>query len=136
MSNSAVRTTNGPNFVVEERSDGIAIVRVFRRPDLSREEGGRCAALIVEHMRRLARSFRGCVFDLTEATTTWGPVTDQSLGEMLAAWEGAEKPILIVPADEAIQRLLLTELQRRRAPRFSKQLQSREAALQQLSRPR
>jgi hypothetical protein len=132
---SSGRSITGPNFAVEERVDGIAIVRVWRRPDLSRDEGGRCAALIVEHMRRLARSFRSCVFDLTEATTAWGPATNQSLSEMLAVWESAGKPIFIVPADEAIQRLLLVELQRSSAPQWSKLVATRDAAVRQLARP-
>jgi hypothetical protein len=129
------RITTGPNFSVEERSDGIAIVRVWRRPDLSRDEGARCAILIAGHMQRLARSSRGCIFDLTGATTSWGPETNQAVGDMLAAWEAVAKLIYIVPANEAIQRILLLELQRARAPRYSKLAPTRDAAVALLTTP-
>lgn len=113
---------SGPNFDVEERGDGVAIVRVWRRPDLSRDEGTRCAELIAEHMRRLAQSERCCLFDLSEATTSWGPSTNRAIEMMLSVWESAEKPIYILPADEAIQRILLRQLQQGSAPRFGKLL--------------
>lgn len=119
----------GPNFDVEELSDGAAIVRVWRRPDLSRDEGARCAALIAGHMRRLAGVARCCLFDLSEATASWGPATNQAVGEMLAAWEAVGKPIYVVPAAEAIQRLLLRDLQRLYAPRCSRIVPSRESAV-------
>ena len=110
----------GPNFDVEERSDGIAVVRVWRRPDLTREEGARCAELIVGHMRRLAKRLRGCIFDMTRATTTWGPATHESIGQMLAAWESASKSIVTITPNEAITRILMRELQQAKAPQLGK----------------
>lgn len=128
--------TTGPNFEVEERSDGVAVVRVWRRPDLSREEGARCADLMTGHMRRLAPTARGCVFDLTEATASWGPATNKALGEMLAAWESARKPLFVVHGPEAIQKLLLRELQRTSAPRHSRLVASRQEAEALLAEPK
>jgi hypothetical protein len=128
-----VSRTTGPNFDVEERSDGIAIVRVWRRPDLSRDEGARCAELIVGHMHRLAGSARCCLFDLSEATASWGPATNRAVGAMLGAWEAAGKPIYVVPATEAIQRLLLRDLQRLHAPRYSRIVSSLESAIELLA---
>lgn len=118
----------GPNFDVEERSDGIAVVRVWRRPDLTREEGARCAELIVGHMRRLAKRVAGCIFDLTRATTTWGPATHHAIGQMLAAWESSAKPIFIIHPNEAITRILLRELQLAKAPQFGKLVATYEEA--------
>jgi hypothetical protein len=51
---------------------------------------------------------------------------------MLAHWEAAKKPLHIVPADEAIQRLLLRELQATSAPRYGKLVASRDEALKLL----
>ena len=128
-----VSRATGPNFDVEERSDGAAIVRVWRRPDLSRDEGARCAELIAGHMRRLAGSARCCLFDLSEATASWGPATNRAVGEMLGAWEAAGKPIYVVPSLEAIQRLLLRDLQRLYAPRCSRIVTSKESVAELLA---
>lgn len=128
----------GANYEVEEHADGTATVRVWRRPDLSRDEGARCAEEIVGHMQRLAPRTRGCLFDLTDATTVWGPATHASIAQMLGAWEAAQRPILIVPAEEAIQRITLRELLRGAAPRHGKLMPSRAAAiaaLRKLGRP-
>lgn len=126
--------TTGPNFEIDEPTDGFAVVRVWRRPDLSRDEGARCAAELAGHMRRLAQSARGCLFDLIEATTTWGPATHAAISEMLGAWEQAARPIVVVPAAEAIQRLSLRELLRSAAPRQGRLVQERAAALSLLRR--
>lgn len=124
--------TEGLNFSVEERPDGIAVVQVWRRPDLSRDEGARCAQLIADHMKRLASTARSCIFDLTRATTSWGPTTHRALGEMLRYWETAGKPIYIVQSDEPIQRLLLRELQRKAALRWGHLVDSHDFALDAL----
>ncbi len=124
--------TQGLNFSVEERPDGIAVVQVWRRPDLSRDEGARCAQLIAGHMTRLAGRARSCIFDLTRATTSWGPATHRALGEMLRVWEVAGKSIYIVQSDESIQRLLLRELQRKAAPRWGHLVDSYDFALEVL----
>lgn len=124
--------SEGPNFSVEERPDGIAVVRVWRRPDLSRDEGARCAQLIADHMRRLSHKARSCVFDLTRATTSWGPTTHRALAEMLRVWEAAGRPIYVVQAEESIQRLLLRELQRKAAPLWGHLVDSFDFALEAL----
>ena len=124
--------TEGLNFAVEERPDGIAVVQVWRRPDLSRDEGARCAQLIAEHMKRLTGKARSCVFDLTRATTSWGPVTHRALAEMLRMWEAAGRPIYVVQAEESIQRLLLRELQRKAAPLRGHLVDSYDFALEAL----
>jgi hypothetical protein len=127
-----VTRTEGPNFSVEERPDRIAVVQVWRRPDLSRDEGARCAQLIADHMKRLAGSARSCIFDLTRATTSWGPATHRAIGEMLRVWEVAGKPLYIVQSDESIQRLLLRELQRKAAPRWGHLVDSFDFAMEAL----
>jgi hypothetical protein len=109
------------------------VVQVWRRPDLSRDEGARCAQLMTEHMKRLSGKSRACIFDLTKATTSWGPATHESLGKMLGVWEAAGKVIYIVPSEEAIQRLLLRELQRTAAPRKSYLVDTHDAALAALA---
>ena len=111
------------------RPDGIGKVRVWRRPDLSRDEGARCAEQIADHMKHLAGCTRACIFDMTQATPTWGPVTHQALHNMLAPWEAAAKPIFIIHPDEAITRILLRELQRDAAPSCAKLVLCEEAAL-------
>lgn len=124
--------TEGLNFAIEERPDGIAVVQVWRRPDLSRDEGARCAQLIAEHMKRLTGKARSCIFDLTRATTSWGPATHRAIGEMLRVWEVAGKPIYTVQSDEPIQRLLLRELQRKAAPHWGHLVDSCDFALEAL----
>ena len=128
-----VTRIEGLNFSVEEHDSGIAVVRVWRRPDLSRDEGARCAQLIADHMERLAGKVRSCVFDLTRATTSWGPATHRAVRKMIAVWEAATKPIYIVPARDAIQRLLLREIQREVAPHRGHLVESHEAALAALA---
>lgn len=123
----------GLNFAIEELDSGIAVVQVWRRPDLSRDEGARCAQLIADHMARLAGKARGCIFDLTRATTSWGPATHQAVRKMIAVWEAAAKPIYVVPARDAIQRLLLREIQREVAPHRGHLVESQEAALTALA---
>ena len=121
--------TEGPNFDVELRADGIGRVRVWRRPDLSRDEGAHCAQQLAEHMHRLALGARACIFDMTRAAPTWGPVTHQALLRMLLPWEAAAKPIYIIIPEEAITRILLRELQREAAPTCGKLVASEEMAL-------
>lgn len=83
-------------------------------------------------MKRLAHKARSCIFDLTRATTSWGPATHRALAEMLRLWEAAERPIYIVQAEESIQRLLLRELQRKAAPRWGHLVDSYDFALEAL----
>ena len=128
-SGRAAERIEGPNFDVEVRLDGIGKVRVWRRPDLSRDEGARYAEMIVGHMQRLASITRACIFDITRAMPTWGPVTHQALRGMLAPWEAAAKPICILHPNEAITRILLRELLREAAPSSGKLVDSIEAAL-------
>ena len=125
----AASRTEGANFAVEVGADGIGRVHVWRRPDLSRDEGAHCAQQLAEHMQRLASETRACIFDMTRAAPTWGPVTHQALLRMLAPWEAAAKPIYIIIPEEAITRILLRELQREAAPTRGKLVTSEEAAL-------
>src|ERR1700712_3748670 len=106
----------GTNFAIEVHADGIAKVRVWRRPDLSRDEGARCAEELAAHMQRLVPCAHACVFNMSQAAPTWGPVTHQALHQMLAPWEAAAKPIFIIHANEAINRILLRGLLRAAAP--------------------
>jgi hypothetical protein len=50
------------------------------------------------------------LFDLTQAPAVTGPKTQEALGQMLAAWEQAGKPIGIISGSLSIQQLQLRRL--------------------------
>jgi hypothetical protein len=103
----------GGNFEVElER--GIAICRIWARPDLDREEGARLALQNVEAFNRLASEpatlVRAVVLDLTRAPSMWGSITQSCLERMVAILESSRRPLAVLSQDamqsQQMQRIL------------------------------
>jgi hypothetical protein len=89
----------------------IATCRVWSRPDLTSTQGAALAQEKVSIFQQLARGpAAGMLFDLTLAPVVTGPKTQQALGEMLNAWQGADKPIAVVVGPQSIQQLQLRRL--------------------------
>ena len=111
----------GGNYRVLIGTDGVVHFRVWRRPDVSREVGASYAREMVTVFDRLAMEpwmrVRGVVFDLAEATTTWGPVTQAAIGEMFGKMEQAGRWLAVVTAPEAIQLMMVSSVLKKYAPR-------------------
>src|SRR5512140_1593428 len=79
---------------------GVAVCRVWKRPDVSREEGARYAEEMVRTMGETAVGLRSiakaAILDMTEAPTSWGPATEASLGQILADWERSRRRIAVL----------------------------------------
>jgi hypothetical protein len=88
-----------------------AVCRVWSRPDLDSAAGAQLAAEKVSSFQALARGKNlGMIFDLSLAPAVTGPKTQQALGEMLKAWEDANKPIALVAGSNPVQQLQLRRL--------------------------
>lgn len=102
----------------------IAWLRVWRRPDLTHEQGAALAREKVAILGRLAdgpRSMaKALLIDLRSAPRSWGPITQDALSEILAAWEQAQRRIGILLAEDPVQDVLMRPLMRRSAPNVSR----------------
>jgi hypothetical protein len=108
---------DGGNYCIE-LEDAFAYCRVWARPDLDSAAGARFASEKVRHFEALSRgAANGMVFDLIAAPPVAGPSTQESLGQMLAAWELAKRPIALVAGSNQIQLLQLRRLVASHAPR-------------------
>jgi hypothetical protein len=98
----------------------IAWVKVWKRPDLTRERGATLAREKVTLLRKLAdgpRSMaKALLLDLREAPTSWGPMTQAALAEILSAWEHAGRRIAILLSQDPVQGVLVRPLIKQAAP--------------------
>lgn len=89
----------------------VAVCRVIRRPDVTREVGAGYAREKIALFQRLAQEPRekisGVVLDLAEAPTSWGPMTHSALVAMVAAVHQVGRRIALVGADDYSQKLLI-----------------------------
>jgi hypothetical protein len=90
----AVQT--GRNFEIRT-AGSVADCRVWRRPDLSREEGAKCADELCEALSALATStqVKALVLDLYEAPPA-GPLTQKAIERLMRAAEGAGRPVAVI----------------------------------------
>ncbi len=98
----------------------IAWVKVWKRPDLNRERGATLAREKVTLLRKLAdgpRSMaKALLLDLREAPTSWGPMTQAALAEILSAWEHAGRRVAILLSSDPVQGVLVRPLIKQAAP--------------------
>lgn len=110
----------GGNYRVTLDAGGVAHVRVWRRPDVSREVGASWAREKIRIFGQLAIEpwprVRGIIVDLVEAPTSWGPTTEQALAEMFSTVEVARRWLAVVTAADALQMMMATALVKRTAP--------------------
>lgn len=93
----------GGNYRIE-RVGSVLVDVVWKRPDLSREEGARLAEEASALLVQLAAdaTLTSLILDLTDAPSTWGPRTNAALVAAVKAW-GARRVAIVAP--EAITRI-------------------------------
>lgn len=83
---------------------GVAYCQVWRRPDVSLDDGARFAAVLMNALRFLLtdadNQVPGIVFDLREAPKTSGPKTLALLGEAITTWSLAGKNVVMLVDDK------------------------------------
>ena len=122
---------SGGNYEIQ-LTRGLAICRVWKRPDVTREEGARYAEEMVRTMAETAAGMRSAgkaaILDLSAAPSSWGPATEASLGRILADWERSQRRIAVQMSEDPIQGLLIRRMCREHAPRFGMAVSSRPEA--------
>lgn len=99
---------------------GIAVCKIWMRPDVTREEGAKYAeqkvAILGDLSRRSRLMAKGLLLDFRKAPPKWGPRTQAALDEIFIAWERAGRHISILACDDPIQAMILRESVKRTAP--------------------
>ena len=108
-----MRLAQGENHVISAR-EGLAVVQVWSRPDLSPEDGAKNAAQMTEylctHVLRAASAYRGLVFDVRRGPTVFGPKTRETLSSLFALAAKNAIGIAVLCGDSAIQVLQFRNL--------------------------
>ncbi len=124
MSNELEVFAEGGNYRVTILADGIAHFRVWRRMDVSRAVGAAYAQEMVGVFERLTQEpwtrVRGVVYDLSDASTTWGPITQAAIGQMFSTMEKAGRWLAVVAAPDAIQLMTVSKAVQQHAPRHGR----------------
>jgi hypothetical protein len=95
----------------------IARCQIQRRKDLDPEVGARLAEELLQVVKRLAASRAyGMLLDVRDAPPANGPRTQAAVGAMVAAFEGASRPIAVLIADSPVQVMQLSRIVREHAP--------------------
>jgi hypothetical protein len=117
-----MRIGEGGNYEITLHR-GVAVCRVWKRPDVTREEGARYAEEMVRTMGETAGGLRSvakaAILDMSEAPTSWGPATEASLGQILAEWERNRRRIAVQMSADPIQGLLIRRMCKEHAPAYS-----------------
>lgn len=109
----------GPSYSIAVDGDRGAI-RVWRRPDLSTDEGARLAGEMATALGGLLPKIRSLSFDLRDAPPVSGPVTIEALGNLVRACERGRIRIAVVIADDAMQRLQVQRIAKECAPEMAR----------------
>jgi hypothetical protein len=113
----------GPNYAADV-DRGLVLMRVWRRPDLSDEEGARCAQEMAELLDRLARGPRtlasAVLLDLRDAPPAVGPKTQDLIGRMVQSWEQAGRRFALLVGEDPVQGMQLRLLVKKRAPHVAR----------------
>ena len=111
---------NGKNYRFDIVG-GLAVGRVWMRPDLDREAGARCAEECIEVFERLGKMSKlvvgGLLFDLRDAPRSWGPLTQTALERCFAIWEAIGRPLGVAASNDPLQLLHVRLLVKERAPK-------------------
>ncbi|HEX2871131.1 MAG TPA: hypothetical protein VHP33_07745 [Polyangiaceae bacterium] len=132
-----MRLKEGDNHLISER-DGLAIVQIWIRPDLSNEQGAKNAqemtAFIDEVVLRPGSKFRGIIFDVRRGPTVFGPKTRETLTGLVNRTAAQKIKVAIVCGESATQvlqfRSVCTE-----SPSMAQVFDSEPTALQWLRTP-
>ena len=127
----------GGNFEIQ-LVRGVAVCRVWRRPDVTREEGARYAEMMVRLMTEAASGMRiagkAAILDMSDAPTSWGPATETALGRIFVEWERSRRRIAVQMSGDPVQSLLLRRMCRERAPSFGVAVTTRKEAEQWIAK--
>ena len=108
-----MRLAQGENHVISAR-EGLAVLQVWSRPDLSPEEGAKNAQqmtdYLVTHVLRAGGPYRGLVFDVRRGPPVFGPKTRETLAGLFGLAAKSEVPIAVLCGDSAIQVLQFRNL--------------------------
>jgi hypothetical protein len=100
--------------------NGVAVCRVWKRPDLTREQGAQCAAEKVLRFEKLTSlpsvEAAGLVLDMRDAPEAWGPSTNRSIAEMLGVWQRAGRRVAVLVSGDALQSIAMEKVCREASP--------------------
>ena len=114
---------SGGNYQID-LVKGIVVCRVWRRPELSREEGAKFAEEKIDVLTRLAEGTRAMakalLLDLRTAPSSWGPMTQAALDKIFIAWEISGRRLAVLLAEgEPLQMMLIKQSLKQTAPTVS-----------------
>lgn len=132
-----MRLREGDNHLISER-DGLAVVQIWVRPDLSNEQGAQNAremtTFIDEVVLRPGSKFRGIIFDVRRGPTVFGPKTRETLTGLVNRSAGLKIKVAILCGESATQvlqfRSLCTD-----SPNMAQVFDNEPVALQWLRSP-
>lgn len=108
-----MRLVEGDNHLISRR-DGLAILQVWTRPDLSSEEGAKNAAQMVAYLTdvvlRVGTSYRGMIIDVRRGPTVFGPQTRTVLVGLLANSVARKVRVAVLTSESATQTLQFRSL--------------------------
>lgn len=114
-----VTFATGGNFEIT-LTHGIAVCRIWMRPDVTREQGAAFAqqkiALLSDLSRRPRLVAKGLLLDMRQAPPKWGPITQSALDQIFAAWETAGRHIAVLACADPIQTMILRQTFKLAAP--------------------
>lgn len=129
MGGTVAAPHKGSNFEIEE-SSGLVRCRVWRRPDLSREDGAKSADALAETLVQLAADTtkaRSFVLDLLDAPPA-GPLTQRSLERIMAACAAAKRRIAVVVSEDPLHLMQMRRIVGDHAREVGRVFSDRESA--------
>lgn len=121
MSIDSQAYAEGGNYRATIGPDGVAQVRVWRRPDVSAAVGAAYAIEMSGVFERLTMEpwirVRGVIFDLTNAPTGFGPVTEAAVSEMFSTMEKAGRWLAVLTGQDALYMMAVGNILKKHAPR-------------------
>lgn len=111
--------SEGPSYSVSLDGDRGSI-RVWKRPDLSSDEGARLAVEMAKAIAALLPKVRALVFDLRDAPPVSGPTTVDALENLVRACERGRIRVAAIVSDDAMQRLQVNRVVKEVAPEMGR----------------
>ena len=118
-------------------SAGLIRCVITNAPDVTPEEGARCAALMDETLRRAignAATRGGLLFDVRAGPPVFGPKTRASLEQLFTFVDEHGWPIAVIVGPAAIQKLQFVSLCAAAASRMAKVFHEESRAMSWASR--
>jgi hypothetical protein len=108
-----MRLKEGDNHLISER-DGLVIVQIWTRPDLSSEQGAKNADELVTFLEELvlrpAARYRGLIMDVRRGPTVFGPKTRERLSALFAHSAVSKLRLAVLCGESATQLLQFRSL--------------------------